>query len=76
MEYPQNVGAMGAAITVGVGLKVMTSIDDASRYIRANASYQPNLAHQQIHDRNYKVFQNLYENNKKSFQILNKEKNL
>lgn len=76
VEYPQNVGAMGAAITVGVGLKVMTSIDDASRYIRANASYQPNLAHQQIHDRNYKVFQNLYENNKKSFQILNKEKNL
>lgn len=76
VENPQNVGAMGAAITVGVGLGIIASMDDASCYIKANASYQPNPLHRQVHDRNYKVFQNLYENNRKSFQILNKEKNL
>lgn len=76
VEHPQNVGAMGAAITAGVGLGVIPSIENAGRYIEANAFYQPNPANRQIHDRNYKVFQRLYENNRKSFQILNKEKNL
>ena len=76
VENPQNVGALGAAITAGVGLGAIPQIEDACNFIHANAVYKPNQDNKKIHDRNYIVFKNLYENNKKSFQILNTEKNL
>jgi len=72
VESPQNVGAFGAAIIVAVGLGILNNIEDANKFIKANAIYYPNTADKTVHDRNFKVFKSLYKNNKKAFHMINK----
>ena len=71
VENPQNVGAMGAAVIVAVGLGILGSIQDASKLVRANAVYFPNPKDKPVHDRNYKAFKLLYKNNRKIFRAMN-----
>ena len=71
VSKPQNVGAVGAAAVIGVGLGV---IDDMSRvrdFIEVTHTYEPNPANKAVYDRNYSAFRKLYAANKKSFEILN-----
>ena len=71
VSKPQNVGAVGAAAVIGVGLGV---IDDMSRvrdFIEITHTYEPNPANKAVYDRNYSAFRKLYAANKKSFEILN-----
>ena len=72
VENPQNAGAYGAAIIVAVGLGILDNIEDANKFIKANANYFPNQVDKAVHNRNFKVFKALYKNNKKSFQMINK----
>jgi xylulokinase len=71
VDEPQNVGAMGAAILVGVGLGVFSSVHDADRLVRVSHRYHPNPANKAVHDRNFQVFKSLYYRNKKAFHTLN-----
>lgn len=71
VNEPQNVGAMGAAILVGVGIGLFSSIHEADRLIKTSATYYPNPAVKSIHDRNFGVLKFLYTSNKKSFRTLN-----
>ena len=71
VEYPQNVGALGAAVIVAVGLGILDNIECANKLIRANQIYYPNPAHRKVHDTNFKCFKMLYKNNKNIFKIMN-----
>ncbi len=68
---PQNVGAVGAAAVVGVGLGLIDSLDSVGDFIPADHVYEPNPENKEVYDRNYKAFRTLYANNKKTFAILN-----
>jgi len=71
VENPQNVGALGAAVIVAVGLGILDNIEDANKLIKANKTYYPNTADKIVHDRNFEVFKMLYKNNKNIFHTLN-----
>ncbi|MBQ2567763.1 MAG: carbohydrate kinase, partial [Clostridia bacterium] len=74
VRSPQNVGAVGAAAIMGVGLGVIESIDKVKDFIPANKTYVPNPENKAVHDRNFEVFKTLYKNNKKAFASLNGQK--
>lgn len=68
---PQNVGAVGAAAVVGVGLGVIDDLSNVKDFIPAVAVYDPNPDNKAVYDKNYAAFRMLYKNNKKAFAILN-----
>lgn len=74
VNSPQNVGAVGAAALVAVGLHVIDSLDEVKNLIPVKESYTPNPANQAVYDRAFQVFKQLYKVNKKNFAILNSEK--
>lgn len=71
VDSPQNIGAVGAAITIAVGLGMIDDITQAKKLIPAAKVFKPNFAHKAVYDRNYKAYVNLYKANKKNFEILN-----
>ncbi len=72
VDSPQNVGALGAAVIVAVGLGILERMEDADKLITVKEVYVPNTANKEIHDRNFVVFKSLYKNNKRAFRIMNK----
>ena len=70
---PQNVGAVGAAAVVAVGLELIDSLEEIKRFIPAVKSFAPRKELKAVYDRNFEVFKQLYYNNKKAFAILNKQ---
>lgn len=71
VDSPQNVGAVGAAACIAVGLGLIEDIQHVKKLIPAKITYQPNPENKAVYDRNFKVFQNLYKCNKENFAILN-----
>ena len=68
---PQNVGAVGAAGVVGVGLGAIPSLEELKKFIPASASFTPNQDNKAVYDKNFEVFKVLYKTNKKNFKNLN-----
>jgi xylulokinase len=73
IDNPQDAGAVGAAITAAVGLKVVESIPASKKFIKPVRKYEPNASNTEIYDKLFPVFKSLYKNNKKAFHILNKQ---
>jgi len=71
VDSPQNVGSVGAAAVIGVGIGMIDSLDDVKKFIPANAIYHPNPDHKAVYDRNFSVFTKLYKANKELFKELN-----
>ncbi|NLL62826.1 MAG: carbohydrate kinase [Ruminococcaceae bacterium] len=71
VDSPQNVGAVGAAACIAVGLGIINDIDEVAAYIPATKTYYPNPDNKAVYDRNFAVFKTLYYNNKKAFKALN-----
>ena len=71
VDSPQNVGAVGAAVIMAVGLGVIGDVSEAKRLIPAKKTFTPNTANKDIYDRNYAVYKMLYNNNKNAFKALN-----
>ena len=71
VDSPQNVGAVGAAACIAVGMGIIPSISEVKKLIPAKLVYHPNKENKEVYDRNYKVFKNLHKANKKNFEILN-----
>ncbi|MDR1630341.1 MAG: FGGY-family carbohydrate kinase [Oscillospiraceae bacterium] len=71
VENPQNVGAVGAAVTMAVGLGLIDSIGSAKKLIPAQKCFAPNGENAAAYDKCFEVFKDLYKNNKKSFSRLN-----
>ncbi|HYE69247.1 MAG TPA: FGGY-family carbohydrate kinase, partial [Anaerovoracaceae bacterium] len=74
VDSPQNVGAVGAAIVIAVGLGLIGSIEDAKKLILVTQRYSPNESKTRIYNEYFAVFKSLYKNNAKAFQALNKSK--
>lgn len=73
VDSPQNVGAMGAAACVGVGIGAIENFDKIKDYIPASKTFEPNISLKiDVYDKGYEVFKTLYKTNKKNFAILNK----
>ena len=68
---PQNVGAVGAAIIVAVGLGIIDTVSDAGKLIKAEKTFKPNPEHKAAYDKNYSVYKQLYKANKNNYKILN-----
>ncbi len=71
VESPQNIGAVGAAACIAVGMGVIPKMTDVKKLIPIKTTYHPNKANKAVYDRNFKVFKNLYKCNKENFAILN-----
>ena len=71
VDSPQNVGAVGAAVIMAVGLGMIESVADAKKLIPASKTFKPNAANKDVYDSNYEVYKTLYANNKKAFKALN-----
>lgn len=71
VDSPQNVGAVGAAVIMAVGLGVIDDVSHAKRLIPAKKTFIPNEKNKEVYDRNYEVYKTLYKNNKKAFAALN-----
>ena len=71
VESPQNVGSVGAAVVVAVGIGVINSISEAETLIKSNKVFKPDLSNKAAHDKNYSVYKRLYKTNKESFRLLN-----
>lgn len=68
---PQNIGAVGAAACIGVGIGAISDFGKVRDFVPAVKSYEPNPANKAVYDKNFNVFKSLYKNNKKAFAELN-----
>ena len=71
VESPQNVGSVGAAVVVAVGIGVINSISEAETLIKSNKVFKPDPSNKAAYDKNYSVYKRLYKTNKESFRLLN-----
>ena len=71
VDSPQNVGAVGAAVIMAVGLGVLEDVSHAKRLIPAKKTFVPNPKNKAVYDRNYEIYKTLYKNNKDAFKALN-----
>jgi len=71
VNRPQDVGAVGAAAIIGIGLGVIGNIKDVKKFVPAVKSYKPNKANKAVYDKNFEVFKTLYKNNKEAFKAIN-----
>lgn len=71
VDKPQNVGAVGAAVTIAVGSGLISGFSEAKKLIPAVKTYTPNPENKAVYDKQYKVFKNLYKANKENFAALN-----
>lgn len=71
VENPQNVGAVGAAAVVCVGLGIIDSLDEVETLIPAVQTFVPDLGKMAVYDKMYTVFKKLYRTNKSNFAALN-----
>lgn len=67
---PQNVGSVGAAAVVGVGLGIIANLEALKEYIPASQTFVPDEKIKVIYDRNFEVFKKLYKSNKGNFKAL------
>lgn len=73
VENPQNVGAVGAAITIAVGLGILDDIESSKKFIPHQGKFIPNQENVRLYNKYFPVFKSLYKTNAKSFKILNQE---
>lgn len=71
IDNPQNVGSAGAALTSAIGSGIIKSFKDVKQLIPIKLIYNPRKECQSLHERNFSVFKQLYDNNKKLYKILN-----
>ena len=68
---PQNVGSVGAAAVMAVGLGLIPDLDVVGSFIPVSARYVPDPAKTAAYEPYYGVFKNLYRSNRKNFRALN-----
>ncbi len=71
VENPQNVGSMGAAVLVAVGLGLCPSLQETKSFIPAVKTFKPDMKNKAVYDKYYEVYKSLYAANKKNFAALN-----
>ncbi len=68
IHSPQNVGAIGAAAIVGVGLGIIPSIYAVKKYINVSHTYVPDAKKHEQFDPHYFAFKEIHKTNKALFK--------
>ncbi len=68
---PQYAGAAGAALVAACALGRFPSLDAAAASVRVRGRFEPRPAERAAHERNYRVFRDLYPATRKLFARLN-----
>jgi xylulokinase len=71
VKNPVLANARGAALIASVGLG-HTSFENISKQVPIQAEYQPNPAHRALYDKLFAEFVNIYKQNKKIYERLNR----
>lgn len=71
VEDPQNAGAAGAALVAACGLGSFPDLDAAASTVRVRGRFEPNPVNRDAHERNYRVFRDLYKATGPLFRRLN-----
>ena len=69
---PQNVGAVGAAAVVAVGLGLVSDLECTKQFIPVAATYKPDMKKHAKYKPYYKTFRKLYAANKSLFKAVSK----
>lgn len=67
---PQNVGSVGAAAVVAVGLGIIPSLDCVKDFIPATETYYPNYENHRKYEKYYQTFKKLHKANSKIYKDL------
>ena len=67
---PQNVGSVGAAAVVAVGLGIIPSLDSVKEFIPATEVYEPDMDKHEKYNKYYAAFKKLHNANKKIYKDL------
>ena len=70
VDSPQNVGAVGAAAVIGVGLGLIPNLDAVKEFIPVTATYTPNEKAHKAYEPYYRVFLKLHKSNQKNYIAL------
>ena len=67
---PQNVGSVGAAAVVAVGLGIIPSLDSVKEFIPATETYEPDMAKHEQYNKYFAAFKKLHKANQKIYKDL------
>ena len=71
VDEPQDSGAVGAALLMALGMKIIDTPEEAGKLISVKKVYRPDIENKEVYERNYQVFRRLYKSNAKHFKVLN-----
>lgn len=71
VESPQNIGSVGAAVSIAVGLGIINDIEDTKKLIPVHRTFIPNQKNVSVYNSYFPIFQSLYSNNINAFKVLN-----
>lgn len=72
VDHPQDVGAVGAAALMAVGLGVLDDLGEVDKLIPAALVYRPDLEKKKIYDKYYNIFIKLHSSNRRLYSELGK----
>ena len=70
VDSPQNVGSVGAAAVMAVGMGIIPSLESVESFIPVTKVYEPNPDHKAVYDRCYGAFRKLYPSNRNIYRTL------
>lgn len=70
VDSPQNVGSVGAAAVMAVGMGIIPSLESVQSFIPVTRTYEPNLENRAVYDRCYAAFRKLYQSNRKIYSMM------
>ena len=73
VDSPQNVGSVGAAAVMSVGMGIIPNLESVQSFIRVAHTYEPNMANHEIYNHYYRIFRKLYASNRKLYAVAAQE---
>ncbi len=75
VDSPQNVGSVGAAAVMAVGMGIIPSLESVQSFIPVTHTYLPDPEKHKTYDHYYRVFRKLYKANRKIYRDILQEGN-
>lgn len=73
VDSPQNVGSVGAAAVMAVGMGIIPSLESVQSFIPVAKVFEPNAENHEIYNHYFEVFRKLYSANKKNYRAISQE---
>jgi xylulokinase len=68
---PQEAGAVGAALTAGVGMGLYSDFDSLKAIVRVEHEYEPRPENREIYDTLYQAYRRLYRHLRRLYRDVN-----